>query len=333
MESLHEKSLPKIVILATGGTIAGEASCADQTSDYSIGKLGVNSLIRAVPQLSEIANVSGEQIINTGSQNMTDAIWLRIAARVNELLDSGQADGIVITHGTDTLEETAFFLELTVRSNRPVVLTGAMRPATALSADGPINLLNAVRTASSNDACSHGVLVAMNDEIYAARDVCKMNTQNLATFRAPNAGPVGIISSGQPHFFHQSLKPRIFFSVNKLQELPRADVVFLCAGSDALLIDAAVKSGTKAIVLAASGNGAVPTAILGRLREITIQGIIVIRASHVPSGYVTASKTRYAEAGLLYSNSLSPQKARILVKLALTRHEKPQEIQNILNLF
>lgn len=170
---MQRNNLPKIKILATGGTIAGSAEAADQLTGYTAGTMGVESLIGAVPQLADIAEVSGEQLANIDSCDITSDLWFKLAARCNELMADGNVDGIVITHGTDTLEETAYFLNLTVKGDKPIVLTGAMRPATAISADGPLDLLNAVKTAACRDACGKGVLVVMNDIIMAARYATK----------------------------------------------------------------------------------------------------------------------------------------------------------------
>ena len=176
------QALPQVKILATGGTIAGTASSSTQMTGYKAGNLGVQVLINAVPQIKQYAEVSGEQVSNIGSQNMTDKIWLKLAKRCNELLADPNVSGIVITHGTDTLEETAYFLNLTVHSDKPIVIVGAMRPATAISADGPINLLNAVKLAADPQSKGRGVLIAMNDMINGARDTTKTDTTNVATF-------------------------------------------------------------------------------------------------------------------------------------------------------
>ena len=185
--------LPNVVILATGGTIAGRGGSATQMTGYNPGEIGVQILINAVPEIKQYANVSGEQVANIGSFAMTHEVWLKLAKRVNELLASPAVDGIVITHGTDTLEETAYFLNLVVKSDKPVVLVGAMRPATAISADGPVNLLNAVRLAGSPKARGKGVLVGMNDQINGARDVTKTNTTHVETFKSWELGYLGYI--------------------------------------------------------------------------------------------------------------------------------------------
>lgn len=170
---LQKVSKPNVVILATGGTIAGSAASNTQMTGYKAGALGIDVLLQAVPEIHKVANVKGEQISNIGSESMNNKIWLKLAKRINELLAKPDVDGIVITHGTDTLEETAYFLNLVTKSDKPVVIIGAMRPATAISADGPVNILNAVNLAASKDAKGRGVLIAMNDNINGARDVQK----------------------------------------------------------------------------------------------------------------------------------------------------------------
>ena len=217
--------LPGVRILATGGTIAGSAASATQTTGYEAGKIGIQTLIDAVPQMK----VDGEQIVKISSNNMDTPTLLKLANRVNELLAHDDVQGIVITHGTDTLEETAYFLNLTVHSDKPVVLVGAMRPATAMSADGPMNLLNAVRVAVSKDAVGKGVMITMNDEINGARDVTKTNTTNVATFKAPELGVLGYVAGGKVKFYKESTRrhtTKSEFDVKGLTELPRVDIVY-----------------------------------------------------------------------------------------------------------
>ena len=223
--SLYAK--PNVVILATGGTIAGSASGATN-AQYDAAQLGVDILIKAVPEIANLANVKGEQVANISSNNMTDEIWLKLAKRVNELLASKDVDGIVITHGTDTLEETAYFLNLVVKSDKPVVLVGAMRSATSMSADGPLNLYNAVSVAASKESIGNGVLVVLNDEINAAREVTKTNTSSVDTFKSRNTGAIGRVYYGKVVYSTKSLKKHTansVFDVSKLETLPRVDII------------------------------------------------------------------------------------------------------------
>jgi L-asparaginase len=197
---VYGQKLPTVVVLATGGTIAG-AAASDVQAGYTSGQLGVDQLLAAVPQAKEIAVLRGEQISNIGSQDMNDEVWLKLAPRVNELLQSADVDGIVITHGTDTIEETSYFLNLVVKSRKPVVLTAAMRPATALSADGPLNFYNAVAVAAHPDAAGRGVLVVVNDWIHDAGSLTKTSTTAVQTFLSPLRGLVGTVAYGEPDFY------------------------------------------------------------------------------------------------------------------------------------
>lgn len=330
---MTKNKLPKITILATGGTIAGQAPSASQLTGYEAGAVGVEALISAVPQLTEIADISGEQIANIDSKDMDAAIWLRLAKRCDELL-AGDADGVVITHGTDTMEETAYFLNLTVHSNKPVVLVGAMRPATAISADGPLNLLNAVLVASSSEAYGKGVLVVMNDEIYSARDVVKMSTTNVAAFKAPLTGALGEAAAGKVSFYKAPLRRYTAasqFDVSGLTacDLPRVDIVYSYAGADDVFIRAAVSAGARGIIYAGCGMGSIPERVEKALADAVAQGIVVVRSSRVACGVVAAGLARWSEAGFLHSDTLNPQKARVLLQLALTQTSDRAAIQKI----
>lgn len=325
--------LPKITILATGGTIAGSAPSASQMTGYEAGAVGVEELISAVPELGGIAAISGEQIANIDSKDMNGAVWLRLAQRCNELL-SGDTDGIVITHGTDTMEETAYFLHLTVHSAKTVVLVGAMRPATAISADGPLNLLNAVRTAASSEACGKGVLVVMNDEIYSARDVVKTSTTNVDAFKAPLTGAIGEAAAGMVRFYKlPGCKHTVAsqFDVSGLAagKLPRVDIIYGYAGADDLFINAAVNAGVRGIVYAGCGMGSIPECVEAALAAAVQRGVVVVRSTRVDHGLVAAGLARWSEAGILHSGTLNPQKARVLLQLALTQSNDGAGIQKM----
>lgn len=188
---------PNIAVYATGGTIAGQAKASDQSS-YQAAKVGVNQLVQAVPELANIANISSEQVAQIGSQDMSDEVWLTLAKKINA--ECGKKDGFVITHGTDTMEETAYFLNLVAKCNKPIVLVGAMRPSNGLSADGPGNLYNAVAVAADKSAAGKGVMVAMNDRVLGARDVTKTNTTGVETFQSPNAGQLATIHNGKVYW-------------------------------------------------------------------------------------------------------------------------------------
>ena len=325
------QNMPHIVIIATGGTIAGVASSSTETKDYRPGVIDVGSLIKSVPGIEKVAKISGEQIANIVSSNITNDIWLKLANRVNELLLKKEVDGIVITHGTDTMEETAYFLNLVVKGEKPVVLTGSMRPSTAISADGPLNILNAVALASSKNARGKGVLVAFNENIHGGRDVTKTNTTNVDTFTSRELGCLGYILDSKVYFFRETNKKHTAkseFSIRGLTSLPRVDILYGHAHDSGDLADASVKAGAKGIVHAGAGNGSIFPSTKDALNEAIKKGVVVVRASRTGSGIVTPSSD-YDNDGFLEAGSLNPQKARILLMLALIGTNSHAEIRRI----
>jgi L-asparaginase len=325
------KKLPNVKILATGGTIAGTAAASTVTVGYTSAVLAVDRLITGVPELKTIANVSGEQIAQVGSENMTSEIWLKLAKRVNQLLASPDVDGIVVTHGTDTLEETSYFLNLVTKSDKPVVICGAMRPATAMSADGPMNIYNSVLLAGSPASRGRGVLVAMNDVINGARDVTKTNTSTMDTFRAPELGFLGYIQDGKPHFYKASTRKHTTgsaFDVMSLDVLPRVDIVYGYANNSRAMIDAAVAAGAKGIVHAGVGNGSVFKELQPAMKDARQKGVVVVRSSRVGNGIVARNgEVNDDEVGTIVADNLNPQKARVLLMLALTKTNDPKTIE------
>jgi L-asparaginase len=326
-------NLPNIKILATGGTIAGAAAVNTETVSYKSAVFPVDTLINNVPELKKIANVSGEQISQIGSQDMNNEIWLKLAKRINQLLATNDVDGIVITHGTDTMEETAYFLNLVVKSDKPVVLVGSMRPATAMSADGPLNLYNAAIVAGSKDARGKGVLVAMDDTIFAGRDVTKTNTFKTDTFRSPELGALGYVQGGKAIFYklparkHTTQTP---FDVSGLTELPRVDILFGYANASRLYVDTAAKAGVKGIVSAGVGDGSLYHEVEDGLIAAQKQGLVIVRSSRVGYGIVARNgEVDDDKDNFVVSDNLNPQKARVLLMLALTKTSDPKEIQNI----
>ena len=228
-EEAAPAKLPNVVILCTGGTIAGSGATTTTTVGYAAAKIGCDKLVDSVPELKKVANVRGEQIYQIASESITNDNWLNLSKRINQLLAQDDVDGIVVTHGTDTIEETAYFLDLTVKSKKPVVVVGAMRPATAISADGPINLYNAVILAGSKEAVGKGVLVCLNDEINAGREVTKTNTSTADTFRTPDLGMLGYMQDNRPHFYRASTRLNTAdteFDVSDLDKLPQVDIVY-----------------------------------------------------------------------------------------------------------
>lgn len=331
-EPVAAKKLPTVKILATGGTIAGTAASNIQTVGYTSAVLAVDKLLAGVPELKTIANVSGEQIAQVGSENMTSEIWLKLAKRVNALLASPEVDGVVVTHGTDTLEETAYFLNLVTKSDKPVVLCGAMRPATAMSADGPMNIYNSVLIAGSREARGRGVLVAMNDVINGARDTTKTNTSTMDTFRAPELGFLGYIQDGKPYFYKASTRKHTtgsVFDVTKLDVLPRVDIVYGYANNSRAMIDAAVAAGAKGIVHAGVGNGSVFQELQPAMKDARQKGVVVVRSSRVGNGLVARNgEVNDDELDTIVADNLNPQKARVLLMLALTKTSDPKAIQD-----
>lgn len=323
-------ALPNIVILATGGTIAGSAETNVQ-SGYQSGQVGVDILINAVPQLKDIANVTGEQISNIGSQDMSDEVWLKLAEKCNELLARSDVDGIVITHGTDTMEETAYFLTLVVHSKKPVVLTCSMRPSTALSADGPLNIYNAVAVAGNKDAMGRGVLVVANDRIHSARDIVKTSTTAVETFVSPLVGVIGTVNYGTCNFVDIPHKKNTFespFSVDESTVLPRVDIIAIYEDAPGDLIKAAVDFGAKGIVTEGLGNGNVPKACLEALEYARSKGVVVVRAARVFTGYVGRNvELNDDQLTFVASYELRPSKARVLLRLALLKTSDPIQIQ------
>jgi len=324
--------MPNVVILATGGTIAGSGESATQ-SRYASGRMAISAMIAGVPGIDRLAAVSGEQIANVGSQDMSFAIMIRLAGRINALLESDGVDGIVVTHGTDTMEETAFFLNLTVKSAKPVVMTGAMRPATAVSADGPLNLYNAVAVAADPDAIGRGVLVVMNDRIHGAHSLTKSNTTSVETFLSPINGLIGVVNYGKSRYFRWPFRRHTHqseFSLDGATALPRVDIVYACADMPADLIDCSVSRGARGIVIAGDGNGNMNAASLETAARVSEGGILVVRSSRVPTGSVERNVEVDDDAlKLIASDELNPPKARILLMLALLKDRTREEIQRL----
>src|SRR5438477_402528 len=326
--------LGNVTILATGGTIAGTGASSTATVGYQSATVGVQRLIEAVPELKKVANVKGEQVFQIASENMNNDSWLKLAKRVNELLAQNDVDGIVITHGTDTIEETAYFLNLVVKSRKPVVIVGAMRPSTAISADGPVNLYNAVTLAGSEDAVGKGVLVVLNDQITGARDVTKTNTSNADTFRSWELGFLGYMQDNAPHFYRVSTRKHTAdteFDVSKLETLPQVDIVYGYANMNRTAVDAFVAAGAKAIVHAGVGDGSLARpAVEPALIDARKKGVIIVRASRVGNGIVARKgEAKDDEMDYVVSDTLNAQKARILVMLALTKTSNTKEIQRM----
>ena len=331
------QELPTVWILATGGTIAGSGSSTTDLSNYKAGSILAEQLVKAVPQIAQLANVTVDQIANVNSSDITIAHWLTLAKRINRIIaEDPKVAGFVITHGTNTLEETAYFLNLTVQSDKPVVLVGSMRPATAISADGPLNLLNAVRTAISPEARGKGALIVLNDEINAARDTTKTNTLRVETFKAPELGILGYIDEDKVSFYRSTTKRHTTtseFDVSSLDQLPKVAILYSYVEPDIAAIMAVAAGGAKGIVFAGTGNGALSSAEETVLKDViaampAATRPVLVRSSRVGNGRVLPSH-EYDPMGLIPADTLNPQKARILLMLALTRTSDPKELRRI----
>lgn len=325
---------PHIAIIATGGTIAGSQS-SDGSQAYTAGKFDVQKLIDAAPQMKAIATVTGEQIVNIGSQDMDNAVWLKLAARTQALLDQPDVDAVVITHGTDTMEETSYFLSLTVKTHKPIVLVGSMRPATSLSADGPMNLYEAVLVAANPQSRDRGTLVVMNDQIYYARDVEKTNTTDLDTFKDTNRGPGGHVIGSSVIYFAPPTTLRAAdgdFAIAGLTELPNVQIVYASANMGRSFIDLAVKEGDKGIVVAGVGDGNMTAAATAGLTDAAKAGVASVRSSRVGSGAVYRNiEVDDDRLHFIAANTLNPQKARVLLMLALTKTNDVHKLQEYFN--
>ncbi|MFL5607060.1 MAG: type II asparaginase [Gemmatimonadaceae bacterium] len=329
-DGVRRDDLPTVVVLATGGTIAG-AAASDVQAGYSSGQVGVEQLLNAVPQAKKLAHLKGEQISNIGSQDMNDEVWLKLANRVNELLAQPDVTGVVITHGTDTIEETAFFLNLVVKSDKPVVLTASMRPSTALSADGPLNFYNAVAIAASKGAVGRGVLVVVNDWIHGASSLTKTSTTAVQTFMSPLSGLIGTVAYGEPEWYRRPVGKNTTsseFSVDRNTVLPRVDIIMATENMDGALIDAAAAAGAKGIIIAGVGNGNMTKPALDALAAQAKRSIVGVRSSRVTTGQVGRNvEVNDDKEGLVASLGLNPQKARVLLRLALLKTSDTRTIQ------
>jgi L-asparaginase len=332
LAAVAQTALPRVRVIATGGTIAG-AQASAQDYGYKSGAYDVNTLIDAVPNLGKLASITGEQVVNIGSQDMNDEVWLKLAQRVNETLTSSDFDAVLITHGTDTLEETSYFLSLVVKSSKPVVMVGSMRPATAISADGPGNIYNGVAVATSPQAKGKGTLVCLNDTFHYARNVVKTDTTSVQTFSSLNRGPAGVVHTGTVEWFEpmdRKLGAASEFSVDRLSALPRVDIIYAHANMSADLIEAAVRNGAKGIVVAGVGDGNMTSAALEALRKAAQGGVAVVRSTRLPMGLTLRNnEVNDDEMGFVASGELNPPKSRVLLQLALTKTSDPKSIQRM----
>lgn len=318
-------NLPNVALFTTGGTIQSKGAHRQKLMEYSDGRVTPKELLADLPELKTLANINFTEISNIGSGGMTTALALKLAKGINAALAKPDVAGAVVTHGTGTLEETAYFLNLVVKSDKPVVVVGAMRPFTAVSRDGPFNLYNAVRVASSPEAKGMGVLIMLNDEINAARDTTKTNTYRMETFVARDMGPLGYADSDRIVFYRRPLYRHTYkseFDVSALNDLPRVDVTYAYQESDGTAIDAFVAAGAKGVVLTGGDAGAV--------KKGQKEGVVFVQSDRKGAGRV-AQSAKQMEKWIATSDNLPPHKARILLRLALTKTSDPKEIQRMFN--
>lgn len=325
---------PLVWVLSTGGTIAGKGASSTNLTEYQGASLLGAELLAAVPEIKQYAEVQVEQVVNVPSPNMTPDVWRTLAQRINQIFsENPKVAGIVITHGTSTLEETAYFLHLTVRHDRPVVLVGSQRPATAISADGPLNLINAIRTAATPEARGKGVLVVLNEEINGARDVTKSNTYRVETFRSGELGFLGYVDDDKVSFYRASTRrhtSRSEFDVAKVTAFPKVEVVYSYAASSPVFVDALVRDGAEGIIFAAAGAGSLSPTEVAAIKQAASapKPPVMMRSSRTGNGRVTG-RQNFDAMGLIPTDNLSAQKARILLMLALTVTRDPREIRRM----
>ncbi|MBK5413226.1 asparaginase [Pseudomonas sp. TH31] len=328
-----QQKLANVVILATGGTIAGAGASAANSATYQAAKVGIEQLIAGVPELGKLANVRGEQVMQIASESITNDNLLQLGRRVAELADSKDVDGIVITHGTDTLEETAYFLNLVEKTDKPIIVVGSMRPGTAMSADGMLNLYNAVAVASSKEARGKGVLVTMNDEIQSGRDVSKMINIKTEAFKSA-WGPLGMVVEGKSYWFRLPAKRHTMdseFDIKTIKSLPDVEIAYSYGNVSDVAYKALAQSGAKAIIHAGTGNGSVSSRVVPTLQALRKDGVQIIRSSHVNAGGFVLRNAEQPDDKYdwVVAHDLNPQKARILAMVALTKTNDSKELQRM----
>jgi L-asparaginase len=318
----QEAALGDVLILTTGGTIASRA-----TGPMTDGA----SLVRGIPELGNVANLRVDEVFRVPSSQMTPSDWLRLAKRINaELLAAPRLRGVVVTHGTDTMEETAFFLNLTVRDPRPVVMVGSMRGGDEVSADGPANLLNGVRVAVSTAASGQGVLVVLNEDIGAARDMWKTDNRRVDTFRSPERGYLGAADPDTVIFFRRTVQPHTTaseFDVARLETLPAVEILTDYAGFDSTVMRATIQRRPQGIVFTSFAGGRLSAGGQAAVRMAGNAGIPVVVASRVPGGRIVGAP--HGALPRILARDLPPHKARVLLMLGLTRTSDRAALQRM----
>lgn len=326
-QSNHTAHLPKTLIMATGGTIAGSGSSNTDSTGYTAGVVGIAALVQAVPEVLGVSNIDGMQVINTGSESLSDSFALHISKLANKALCASDApyDAVVITHGTDTLEETAYFIDATLQCDKPVVVVGAMRPSTAVSADGPNNLIQAVTTAVDPSSVGRGTLVVMNDRIVEAIYVEKTHANTVDTFKADEQGSIGMLLSDKAFYYHAAAKPTFkkVYDVSKVAALPRVDLFMGYQGADLDLFNASIAKGSKGIVVAGTGSGSISDIGIANVNAI-VDKVPVVRSTKINNGFVVPGA--YYPT-VISSGVLNPVKTRRLLQILLALGKNASEIR------
>jgi glutamin-(asparagin-)ase len=324
-------SKANIVVIGTGGTIAGQGKASVNTSTYMCSVLGIDEILGSIPHASELANLRAEQLLQTGSENFNNEHLMAIGSRAADLLARDDVDGVVVTHGTDTIEETAYFLHLTLKSAKPVVVVGSMRPPSAISSDAVLNLYDALAVATHPSSRGLGTLVVANNEIHTARDVVKSNSFKLDAFRSPY-GALGYVIEGVPRYYRRPARAHTFdtpWSIDTLGTLPKVDIVYAYGALEADAVDA-IAANTRGLIYAGTGNGNVASHLIDPLRNAAGRGVLVVRASRTGSGIVLHNGAQPDdEYGWLTVDDQVPQKARILLALALTQTSDTHVLQAV----
>ena len=331
--------LPRVGLILTGGTIDSVGVDRLDLAWYieANKRLGDGELLDKLPELKNLARVQEIPFRRLPSQALVDVDWLDLVRKIHSIFDQDQADGIVITHGTNTLEETAYFLNLTLKTDKPVVIVGSMRPSSAVSADGYLNVLNAVRVAAEPQSRGRGCLVVMNDTIFNGRDVTKNSTYRVEAFQSRDLGPLGFADAdGKVIYYHQPTKKHTTqteFDVRGMESLPRVDIVLSYANADGVMIEAAAKAGAKGVVSAATGAGR-PTPAQDNAfdKAYKEQGMLMCLCSRVASGRVVRSPG-LKHRGFVAGDNLQPWKARILLSLALSKTTNADDIQRMFDTY
>ncbi len=321
---MTEQARKRIFVLGSGGTIAGLAALPTDFFGYTAGAAGVESLLCRIPEVAELAEISSEDFCSIASENATPELWLSLARRAAELLADDAVDGLVVTSGTDTLEELAYFLNLTLETAKPVAVVGAMRPLSAYGTDGPVNLYNAVAVAADDASRGKGVLVVLNDTIIAARDAVKQDASRLHTFVGGDFGTLGYVMAGEVRFFAAPCSRHTYnseFHLADIHDLPPVDIFYMSGGADARLLNVMADLGASGVVVAGFGNGTFSDAVGEQLHELMNEGLVCVVTSRCQTGQARATLP-----GLISGGDLSPQKARVLLMLALACNLSNEDI-------